>query len=706
MLQFPEPEASRAPTKNITIARSISAIFILVVLAISPNQVYAAYGDESIDYFNWETIASDNASNVWINTEGDFTYIENYDDTAVIIGYEGSERDIIIPPFLGGRPVSAVGGAPFSGYTPGVFEDNQSIDSVTIPEGVHSLAYNTFWNSSIKTINLPSTYIEFDSHIFIGCNQLTEIRISDNNPILRSIDGNVYSKDASMLYQYAYGKPDTTFTIPSTVTTIDDYVFYYTTCLQTLNIPDSVTSAGRLTSQSIKTIYIGKNFELLDADDVNWRSYFGECLENIHVSPGHPYLSSLDGVLYNKDFTEIITYPNGRSNKSFIAPETVTSVRSSAFQYCRGALDEVVFPSKIEYLGYGSFDQINNGVRYGHIERIVFKNGVNEAVADYARIWVPVTVLIGDSSVQKLADASEKDYLNPDISLNSLFIADQTFSGIPLTPDVQLQNGNSVLRRDIDYIVAYKNNVMPGLATATITGIGEFHGTKNITFQILESSGSWVQDSNGWWYRQADGSYPANKWAQIEGSWYYFNKSGYMQTSWQQIGGKWYYLGTNGVMTTGWQKVGGVWYYFNDSGIMQTGWQQIDKSWYYFNGSGAMQTGWLQTGGKWYYLKSSGVMATGWVSVGGTWYHMNTTGVMQTGWQHIDGNWYYLKSSGGMAIGWYQVGSMWYYSNSSGVMQTNRWVGNYWVGESGAMATSTMVDSGKYRVDANGHWIK
>ena len=38
----------------------------------------------------------------------------------------------------------------------------------------------------------------------------------------------------------------------------------------------------------------------------------------------------------------------------------------------------------------------------------------------------------------------------------------------------------------------------------------------------------WNQDSTGWWYVYADGSYPTNKWVKIEGKDYYFNQNGYM----------------------------------------------------------------------------------------------------------------------------------------------------------------------------------
>jgi|GEM_PF-4159761 len=156
----------------------------------------------------------------------------------------------------------------------------------------------------------------------------------------------------------------------------------------------------------------------------------------------------------------------------------------------------------------------------------------------------------------------------------------------------------------------------------------------------------WLQDAQGWWYRNADGSYTKNNWQNIDNTWYYFNATGYMVTGWQQISGTWYYLAASGAMTTGWQQIGGTWYYLAPSGAMTTGWQQIGGTWYYLAPSGAMTTGWQQIGGTWYYLAPSGAMTTGWQQVGETWYYLNSSGSMLTGWQTISEQSYFLNASG------------------------------------------------------------
>ncbi len=127
-----------------------------------------------------------------------------------------------------------------------------------------------------------------------------------------------------------------------------------------------------------------------------------------------------------------------------------------------------------------------------------------------------------------------------------------------------------------------------------------------MTSVITSGASGWKQDSNGWWFENADGTYVSNMWKQIDGKWYTFDNHGYMRTGWFQENQTWYYLDNSGEMQTGWVKENGKWYYLNNSGAMQTGWIKESGKWYYLNSSGVMQTGWIKENAKWYYLAIDG----------------------------------------------------------------------------------------------------
>ena len=63
-------------------------------------------------------------------------------------------------------------------------------------------------------------------------------------------------------------------------------------------------------------------------------------------------------------------------------------------------------------------------------------------------------------------------------------IPDQTFTGYAVCPAVTVYVNNTLLRENVDYRITYSNNVNIGTATATITGIGTYSGTKAVTFRI------------------------------------------------------------------------------------------------------------------------------------------------------------------------------------------------------------------------------
>lgn len=101
------------------------------------------------------------------------------------------------------------------------------------------------------------------------------------------------------------------------------------------------------------------------------------------------------------------------------------------------------------------------------------------------------------------------------------------------------------------------------------SGGGSGSGNSHIPSTTSEST--WVQDANGWWIRNRDGSYPKEQWFGMSENgrtvWYYFDVNGYMKDGWLNDNGGTYFLhniadGTRGAMYTGWHMIEGKWYYF------------------------------------------------------------------------------------------------------------------------------------------------
>ena len=122
------------------------------------------------------------------------------------------------------------------------------------------------------------------------------------------------------------------------------------------------------------------------------------------------------------------------------------------------------------------------------------------------------------------------------------------------------------------------------------------------------------------------------------------------------------------------------------------GWVQNGSSWYFYNNQGnAVRNAWQGN----YWLGADGKMATNtWVDGGR--YYVGSDGLWVKGAQ---------KATEVNKQGWVQNGSSWYYYYQGNIVR-NAWIGNYWLGADGRMATDAWVDNGRYYVDADGSWDK
>ncbi len=155
--------------------------------------------------------------------------------------------------------------------------------------------------------------------------------------------------------------------------------------------------------------------------------------------------------------------------------------------------------------------------------------------------------------------------------------------------------------------------------------VSEMNGGSRDNKNITPSQLGWVKDAEGWWYRNADGTYPVNTWAAINGQWYLFDYNGYMLTGWQLKDGKYYFMDSNGAMQIGWLEENRKWYFLGNDGAMQTGWVIVNGIYYYFDADGSMHKGWLLDNGKWYFMNTDNGTMTRNAYIGG--YYLNNDGI-------------------------------------------------------------------------------
>ena len=122
------------------------------------------------------------------------------------------------------------------------FYECTRLTNIEIPESVTNIEKGAFSGcDSLTNMEIPASVSYIGYQAFYNCESLQNITVAPSNANYKDIDGNLYSKIGKSLMQYAIGKIDSSFTIPSSVTYIGGYAFYNCKSLISIEIPSSVT---------------------------------------------------------------------------------------------------------------------------------------------------------------------------------------------------------------------------------------------------------------------------------------------------------------------------------------------------------------------------------------------------------------------------------------------------------------------------------
>ena len=248
-------------------------------------------------------------------------------------------------------------------------------DVLIIPEGVKELTSKIMKNqrSEFKKVYISSSVEKIEDNTFCNnCEKLQEIVVSPDNPYFSSLEGVLYSKDKLTLIRFPKGKKDVEFSIPSGVTDISSHAFCKCRILENIVTPSSLETIGKcafnlgivkLTIQNdvhernvimlkewINHIEIGSSVKYI----INGAfDKIGGLIE-IKVSVDNSNYSSEDGVLFSKDRTKLIKFPQYKNLKNYSIPSCVREICDYAFYGCK-YLEVVEIPKEVRFISTMAF---------------------------------------------------------------------------------------------------------------------------------------------------------------------------------------------------------------------------------------------------------------------------------------------------------------------------------------------------------------
>ncbi len=138
------------------------------------------------------------------------------------------------------------------------------------------------------------------------------------------------------------------------VTTIGGNCFYQHKSLHTIALPETLScieGGAFYRCYSLKEVSISKN-----VTDIGEDTFFRcSSLTDIHVDPQNPHYCDEDGVLYNKDKTVLLSYPEGRTQESYTIPPSVKKIESTVFGYHPKLKELVISSNVVEFPDYNMF---------------------------------------------------------------------------------------------------------------------------------------------------------------------------------------------------------------------------------------------------------------------------------------------------------------------------------------------------------------
>lgn len=206
---------------------------------------------------------------------------------------------------------------------PCVFYGCASLTAVDIPDSVKYIGREAFKESGLVSVKLPEDITVLGDYAFADCYNLTELNFPES---IKKLD-----------YSVIINVPTDALKFPENMDiVIDEWAYKKSNEDEAdVSVPESVTTLYFNSYTGYSSLDIGKNLRNFNVPELDDYPCFEEVLKEINISAENPYLCSDNGVIYNKDKTEIIYVVPGYQfeNGIMTIPATVKKLPCAITNY-------------------------------------------------------------------------------------------------------------------------------------------------------------------------------------------------------------------------------------------------------------------------------------------------------------------------------------------------------------------------------------
>jgi hypothetical protein len=222
------------------------------------------------------------------------------------------------------------------------FSDCIGLTSFIFPESletINSSAFNGCYG--MDAIHIPQSVMTIAPGAFAGC--LGTFTVDANNPNYLAEDGVLYNKDKTTIVQCPTSKTGV-FTIPETVTTIDDYAFYNCNKLTSIKAPSILKTIGSMAFYYCTEL---SSLDIPQSVTSIGTNAFVQCSKLTSIT-----IPSTLSIIDNYTFS-------GSGLTSISIPSSVSIIGANAFSGCKN-LVSVTIPSSVKAIGTNAFAGIGD----------------------------------------------------------------------------------------------------------------------------------------------------------------------------------------------------------------------------------------------------------------------------------------------------------------------------------------------------------